>query len=123
MLNPLSGETRDPQISSKSLEFLENQEDEDDINLIVARQGSLFIDTNYEDDDYFSDDYTQVYKIPEFEQQLDSRGDSIVQLRSANHESGYSGMSGGIATAFNPSSFRNPSIASAGGMMQYVPKI
>ena len=49
-------------MSSNSLEFFENQ-DEDDINLIVARQGSLFIDTNYEDDDYFSDDYTQVYKI------------------------------------------------------------
>ena len=108
-------------MSSNSLEFFENQ-DEDDINLIVARQGSLFIDTNYEDDDYFSDDYTQVYKIQEFEQQIDSRGGSIVQLRSANHESGYSGMSG-MPTAFNPSSLRNPSIASAGGIMQYVPKM
>ena len=92
-------------MKSDELEFFrefENQEDEDEINLI-ARQGSLFIDTNYEDDDYFSDEYTQVIKIQEFEQQMDSRGGSIAQLRSINHESGYSGISGGMFTAVNAS--------------------
>jgi hypothetical protein len=31
-------------------------------------------------------------KIQEFEQQMDSRGGSIAQLRSINHENGYSGI-------------------------------
>jgi hypothetical protein len=55
----------------------------------------LFIDTNYEDDDYFTDDYTQVIKLQEFEKQAD-QGDSIAQLRSINRESAYSGISGGM---------------------------
>jgi hypothetical protein len=82
----------------------------------------LFIDTNYEDDDYFSDDYTQVIKLQEFEQRLD-RGDSIAQLASINRESAYSGISGGMNQALNTSSNRNLSISSAGGMIQYVAKV
>jgi hypothetical protein len=82
----------------------------------------LFIDTNYEDDDYFSDDYTQVIKLQEFEQRLD-RGDGIAQLASINRESAYSGISGGMNQALNTSSNRNLSISSAGGMIQYVAKV
>ena len=82
----------------------------------------MFIDTNYEDDDYFSDDYTQVIKLQEFEQRLD-RGDSIAQLASINRESAYSGISGGMNQALNTSSNRNLSISSAGGMIQYVAKV
>ena len=76
----------------------------------------MFIDTNYEDDDYFSDDYTQVIKIQEFEQQQD-RGGSIAQLISINRDSAYSGISGGMNQALNTSSKRNLSISSAGGMI------
>jgi hypothetical protein len=83
----------------------------------------LFIDTNYEDDDYFSDDYTQVIKMQEFEEQLDKRGGSIAQIRSINHESGYSSISGGMHPAFNTFQMRNLSVSSAGGMMNYVAKV
>ncbi len=64
MLKPLSGETRDPQMSADDLNFEERIGDYDDEEALdmLGRQVSLFIDTNtnYDEDEEYEENISKV---------------------------------------------------------------
>ena len=116
MLKPLSGETRDPQISVDDLNFEEriaDHDDEEDLD-ILGRQVSLFIDTNTNyDDDEFEENTSNMPTIGK-EDHSEARKfiETSNKIAEKREKEAYSIVNNSSSStvpqnAFEPTSFRN----------------